>query len=61
MKSGYYELQINEENKYKIIFIVSFDHCKWNVMPMDLKSGPSESQTSLRKDFPYHLKNKIYQ
>nr|KYP53754.1 Enzymatic polyprotein [Cajanus cajan] len=44
MKSGYYQIKVKEEDKYKTTFIVPFGQYEWNVMPMGLKNAPSEFQ-----------------
>uniref|UniRef100_A0A151UHI4 Enzymatic polyprotein n=1 Tax=Cajanus cajan TaxID=3821 RepID=A0A151UHI4_CAJCA len=44
MKSGYYQIKVKEEDKYKTAFIVPFGQYEWNVMPMGLKNAPSEFQ-----------------
>ena len=51
MKSGYYQIQIAEEDKYKTAFTVPFGHYEWNVMPFGLKNAPSEFQ---------HIMNDIF-
>ena len=44
MKSGYYQIKLKEEDKYKTAFIVPFGQYEWNVMPMGLKNAPLEFQ-----------------
>ena len=42
MKSGFWQIQIEETDRYKTAFTVPFGHCEWNVMPFDLKNAPSD-------------------
>ena len=44
MKSGFWQVQIKEEDRYKTAFIVHFGHYEWNVMPFGLKNAPFEFQ-----------------
>lgn len=40
MKSGFWQVQIAEEDRYKTAFTVPFEHYEWNVMPFGLKIAP---------------------
>ena len=51
MKSGFWKIQIKEEDRYKIAFTVPFGHYEWNVMPFDLKNAPSEFQNIMNDIF----------
>ena len=39
MKSGFWQIQIHEDDKYKTGFNVPFGHYEWNVMPFGLKNA----------------------
>ena len=51
MKSGFWQIQISESDKYKTAFTTPFGHCEWNVMPFDLKNAPSEFQNIMNDIF----------
>ena len=54
MKSGFWQIQIDEKDKYKTTFTVPFGHYEWNVMPFGLKNAPSEFQNIMNDIFtPY--------
>ena len=54
MKSGFWQIQIAEQDRYKTAFTVPFGHYKWNVMPFGLKNAPSEFQNIMNDIFiPY--------
>ena len=36
MKSGFWQLKIVEEDRYKTMFVLPHGHYEWNVMPMGL-------------------------
>ena len=40
MKSGFWQVQIKEEDRYKTAFNVPFGHYEWNVVPFGLKKCP---------------------
>ena len=44
MKSGFWQIQIDEKDIYKTAFTVPFGHYEWNVMSFGLKNAPSEFQ-----------------
>ena len=51
MKSGFWQIQITEEDRYKRAFTVQFGHYEWNVMPFGLKNAPSEFQNIMNDIF----------
>jgi len=54
MKSGFWQIQIAEKDRYKMAFTVPFGHYEWNVMPFGLKNAPSEFQNVMNDIFtPY--------
>jgi len=54
MKSGFWQIQIAEHDRYKTAFTVPFGHYEWNVMPFGLKDAPSEFQNIMNDIFtPY--------
>nr|KYP59168.1 polyprotein [Cajanus cajan] len=56
MKSGYYQIGVKEEDKYKTAFNVPFGHYEWNVMSFGLKNAPSEYQEIMNDIFYPHMK-----
>ncbi|RDY05955.1 Orf V, partial [Mucuna pruriens] len=51
LKSGYYQIGVKEEDRYKTTFVVPFGHYEWNVMPQGLKNAPSEFQNIMNDIF----------
>jgi hypothetical protein len=51
MKSGFWQIQIDENGRYKIAFTVPFGHYEWNAMPFGLKNAPSEFQNIMNDIF----------
>ena len=51
MKSGFWQVQISETDKYKTFFSIPFGHYEWNIMPFDLKNASSEFQNIMNDIF----------
>jgi len=51
MKSRFWQIQIDEKDRYKTAFTVPFGHYEWNVMPFWLKNAPSEFQNIMNDIF----------
>ena len=61
MKSGFWQIQIAEQDRYKTAFTVPFGHYEWNVMPFGLKNAPSEFQKIMNDIFnPYTTFTIVY-
>jgi hypothetical protein len=61
MKSGFWQIQIDEKDKYKTAFTVPFGHYEWNVMSFGLKNAPSEFQNIMNDIFnPYTSFSIVY-
>ena len=56
MKSGFWQIQIKEEDRYKTAFTVPFGQFEWNVMPFGLKNAPSEFQRIMNDIFNDYAK-----
>jgi hypothetical protein len=51
MKSEFWQIQINDQDRYKTAFTTPFGHYEWNVMPFGLKNAPSEFQNIMNDIF----------
>ena len=51
MKSGFWQIQLHENDRYKTAFTTSFGHYEWNVMPFGLKNALSEFQNIMNEIF----------
>ena len=61
MKSGFWQIQVAEQVRYKTAFTVPFGHYEWNVMPFGLKNAPSEFQRIMNDIFnPYTTFTIVY-
>ncbi|RDX80013.1 hypothetical protein CR513_39485, partial [Mucuna pruriens] len=61
MKSGFWQIQIKESDRYKTAFTVPFGQYEWNVMPFGLKNAPSEFQKIMNDIFnPYSKFSIVY-
>jgi hypothetical protein len=54
MKSGFWQVQIDDRDRYKTVFTTPFGYYEWNVMPFGLKNGHSEFQ-NIMNDIFNHL------
>ncbi|KAL2493399.1 Enzymatic polyprotein [Abeliophyllum distichum] len=61
LKSGFWQIQIDEKDRYKTAFNVPFGQYEWNVMPFGLKNAPSEFQKIMNDIFnPYKNFSIVY-
>ena len=44
LKLGFWQMAIQEEDRHKTAFIVPNGFFEWNIMPMGLKTAPSDFQ-----------------
>ena len=51
LKSGFWQIQISEEDRYKTAFTTPFGHYEWNVVPFGLKNAPSDFQNIMNNIF----------
>ena len=59
MESGFWQIQIKPEDRYKTAFTVPFGHYEWNVMPFNLKNAHSEFQNMMNDIFNDYTKFSI--
>ena len=61
LKSGFWQMAIQEEDHHKTAFVVPNGFFEWNVMPMGLKTAPSEFQQMMDRIFvPHHTFILVY-
>nr|XP_016491083.1 PREDICTED: RNA-directed DNA polymerase homolog [Nicotiana tabacum] len=51
MKSGFWQIQVAEKDRYKTTFNIPFGQYEWNVMPFGLKNASSEFQNIMNSIF----------
>jgi hypothetical protein len=51
MKSRFWQIQIDDKDRYMTAFATPFGHYEWNVMPFGLKNAPSEFQNIMNDIF----------
>ena len=56
MKFGFWQVQIQPEERYKTTFTVVFGHCEWNVMPFGLKNAHSKFQNIMNDIFNNYIR-----
>ena len=51
IKSGFWQIQLHEKNRYKIAFTVPFGHYEWNVVHFGLNNAHLEFQNIMNDIF----------
>ncbi|GBG81445.1 hypothetical protein CBR_g32122 [Chara braunii] len=55
LKSGYHQLEIRQEDRYKTAFKTRYGHYKWLVMSFGLTNAPATFQTAMTTEFRHML------
>ncbi|GBG88026.1 hypothetical protein CBR_g46397 [Chara braunii] len=55
LKSGYHQLEILQEDRYKTAFKTRYGHFEWLVMPFDLTKAPATFQAAMTMEFRHML------
>jgi hypothetical protein len=55
VKSRFWQIQIDKNDRYKTAFTVPFGHYEWNDMPFGLKNAPSEFQNIMNDIFTHFI------
>ncbi|GBG88162.1 hypothetical protein CBR_g46650 [Chara braunii] len=55
LKSGYHQLEIRQEDRYKTAFKTRYGHFEWLVTPFGLTNAPATFQTAMTTEFRHML------